>query len=80
MFDMGWKELNLNLDDAQKGLSPIFKAYKRSLVSHTGRTHEWRRPPFCKYEKSGGVIRAHHVDSEEKHFVDYNSRRSEDEE
>ncbi|KAH9861595.1 hypothetical protein J1614_011346 [Plenodomus biglobosus] len=80
LFDMVWKELDLNIDDVRKKLSPIFSAHKLSPVSHTGRTYVWRRPPFCKCEKSGGVILAHHIDSEDNHFVDYNSRRPFDEE
>ncbi|KAH7345833.1 hypothetical protein BKA66DRAFT_576880 [Pyrenochaeta sp. MPI-SDFR-AT-0127] len=80
LFDFVWKQLNLNIDGMLKNLSPVVKAYQCYPVSHTSRTYIWQRPPFCKCQNSGGVIRAHQIDSEDKHFVDYDRPRLDEEE
>ncbi|CBX97088.1 hypothetical protein IAQ61_007969 [Plenodomus lingam] len=76
LFDMVWKELGLSIEDLRKDIGAVISAYGRCPVEHTGRTHIWLRPPFCecKDKNSGGVIRAHEIDSEEKHYINYEAR------
>ncbi|KAF1844469.1 kinase-like protein [Cucurbitaria berberidis CBS 394.84] len=71
LFDVVWRELDLDLDSVMDNLRPVMRAWGRCPVAHTGRTHIWQRPPFCQCQPFGGVIRKHLIDSEEKHFVNY---------
>jgi thiamine kinase-like enzyme len=75
LFDAVWKELGLSIEEALENISPVMQAWNWCPVSHTGNEHRWQRPPFCKCQPSGGLIRAHHIDSEQKHFVDYDRHR-----
>ncbi|KAI8939529.1 hypothetical protein NX059_003298 [Plenodomus lindquistii] len=78
LFDVVWEKFDLNLGEVMKNLKPIMRAYTACPVEHTGDTHEWQRPPFCKCKPYGGVIRKHCIDSEEKHYVDYAAREFEE--
>lgn len=71
LFDAVWEKLNLNLHSFSKKIGPVIRAYERCPVDHTGDTHSWERPPFCKCQPYGGVIAKRHIDSEEKHYVVY---------
>lgn len=73
LFNMVWKELNLSIHDngVADSLAPVMDAYQRCPVRHTDNAHFWQRPPFCKCRPYGGMMLKNHIDSEEKHYVDY---------
>jgi hypothetical protein len=71
LFDVVWKELGLSLHSFRENVKPVADAWRYCPVSHTGHTHVWQRPSFCKCQPVGGLIRKHLIDSEEKHYVDY---------
>ncbi|KAF2820630.1 hypothetical protein CC86DRAFT_411924 [Ophiobolus disseminans] len=72
LFDIVWEKLGLDYDSPGVGENkdPVIQAYRSSPIAHTGNTHVWQRPPFCKCQPFGGLIRKHLIDSEEKDFVD----------
>jgi hypothetical protein len=71
LFDAVWKELGTGLDVFRDKIHPVNEAWRYSPVQHTGKTHYWRRPAFCKCQLFGGHIDKHLIDSEERHFVEY---------
>jgi hypothetical protein len=77
LFDAVWKEMGLSrkgLMKHMKHIAPVMKAFEWCPVAHTGDTHIWHRPAFCKCQPIGGRIYKRHIDSEEKHYVAYERR------
>jgi hypothetical protein len=74
LFDAVWKELGTSLDDIWDKIQPVVNAWRYCPVQHTGKTHYWIRPAFCKCQPFGGNINKSWIDSEERHFVVYNER------
>lgn len=72
LFKFLWKELGIDNDSIYDQVSPVMDVWRHSPVRHTGNTHYWQRPVFCKCQPYGGVLRKKLIDSEERHFVDYN--------
>jgi hypothetical protein len=74
LFDAVWKELGYSREGLMKHIAPIIRAYEWAPVEHTGDTHEWHRPAFCKCQPIGGRICKRHIDSEDRHYVAYGRR------
>jgi aminoglycoside phosphotransferase len=56
LFDAVWKELGTSLDDIWDKIHPVSDAWRYCPVQHTGKTHYWLRPAFCKCQPFGGEI------------------------
>ncbi|KAH4040972.1 hypothetical protein HBI64_026250 [Parastagonospora nodorum] len=74
LFKIVWDELDIDDKAIYDRVNPVIHAWRCSPVRHTGNTHYWQRPVFCKCQPYGGILRKNVIDSEERHFVDYNNR------
>jgi hypothetical protein len=71
VFRAVWKELNESLVGVANKVDSVVDAWMCAPVSHSGRDHYWRRPPFCECQPFGGPMLSQHIDAEDKHYVDY---------
>ncbi|KAH7085811.1 kinase-like domain-containing protein [Paraphoma chrysanthemicola] len=69
LWTIVWNQLGLSMDDIRDKVGPVMRAFERCPVEHTGETHIWQRPPFCKCQPYGGDIRKNQIDIEGDHVV-----------
>jgi len=72
LFDSVWEELGMDIFAIHDRVDAVINVWWHSPVCHTGSRDYWQRPVFCKCHPYGGIIYRSSIDSEERHFVNYN--------